>query len=352
MAVDDEADEDHDPNDVAIDDTEARQRDESAAHDAILTAMSSDAVRARAVLALAVTKMGARVVKEAETSARNMSPLVMNHLQAWFHINTRAHDETEDFIAAELGVAGLKLAGSVQTQVRRLLEIATESADDKIRKHLQDKSCATEFKLLEPFRRRQLWAESIDRIREFRLPVERGASLVPYFEDPVSSELLGQCSLFNGMMDRWRAVELPVDCVDDGVVFWTRLHAQDENPVPLVTKAALRALCIVLSNTAAERSFSVLRNLEINNRVHAGARYARNMMMLNCNRSLLATMIAKRAKALTACCAPALDDTEECADEADNDDGTCSSTTERSSDSDTPEYEESLCTSTEQRSEH
>jgi hypothetical protein len=65
------------------------------------------------------------------------------------------------------------------------------------------------------------------------------------------------------------------------VAFWRGI-AKDPVLAP-VGEAALRALSVAVSQTVVERQFSVLSNLEIDNRLHGSIRYVRNMLMLRCN---------------------------------------------------------------------
>ena len=65
--------------------------------------------------------------------------------------------------------------------------------------------------------------------------------------------------------------------------FW-RTVAADKSDIAIVGKEAVRALSIPISQAVVERSFSVLSNREIDNRLHALDRYVVNMMMLAGNR--------------------------------------------------------------------
>ena len=61
-----------------------------------------------------------------------------------------------------------------------------------------------------------------------------------------------------------------------------------------VAEAALSALSIPLSNAAAERSFSILTNLEVKTRLHGGERYVSNCLKLRFNRIYVAQSNAYR----------------------------------------------------------
>jgi hypothetical protein len=76
-----------------------------------------------------------------------------------------------------------------------------------------------------------------------------------------------------------------------------RAAAADKDTA-IVGKAALRALSIPISQAVVERSFSVLSNREIDNRLHAGDRYVVNMMMLAFNRPHYAVVSTQQAAVL------------------------------------------------------
>jgi hypothetical protein len=65
------------------------------------------------------------------------------------------------------------------------------------------------------------------------------------------------------------------------VKFWRTIKA--DASLRRVGEAALRALTVAYSQTVVERQFSVMSNLEIDNRLHAGPRYITNMLFLRCN---------------------------------------------------------------------
>ena len=71
---------------------------------------------------------------------------------------------------------------------------------------------------------------------------------------------------------------------DELLHFW-RTVAADPSDIARLGDAAMRALSIPISQTVVERSFSVISNREIDNRLQAGYRYVSNMLMLACNRS-------------------------------------------------------------------
>jgi hypothetical protein len=80
------------------------------------------------------------------------------------------------------------------------------------------------------------------------------------------------------------------------VMFWRAVAKHP--PFALVGNAALRALSIPVSQTVVERSFSVLSNREIDNRLHAGSRYVRNMLMMAVNKPYLTAFLDQRSQAL------------------------------------------------------
>ncbi len=61
---------------------------------------------------------------------------------------------------------------------------------------------------------------------------------------------------------------------------------------------ALRALSVAVSQTVVERQFSVLSNLEVDNRLHGSVRYFRNLLILRCNGPYFDQYAAGRAKVL------------------------------------------------------
>jgi hypothetical protein len=69
------------------------------------------------------------------------------------------------------------------------------------------------------------------------------------------------------------------------VQFW-RTTAKDHVLAP-VGMAALRALSVAVSQTVVERQFSVLSNLEVDNRLHGSGRYVHNPADSALQRTLL-----------------------------------------------------------------
>ena len=66
--------------------------------------------------------------------------------------------------------------------------------------------------------------------------------------------------------------------------------------VPHLSRAALAALSIPFSNASVERTFSVLSNRKIDNRLSAGDRYVTNMMMLACDAAIYRRTVAERVR--------------------------------------------------------
>ena len=83
----------------------------------------------------------------------------------------------------------------------------------------------------------------------------------------------------------------------DALVHFWRAIAKDQELAPVGT-AALRALSVAVSQTVVERQFSVLSNLEVDNRLHGSVRYVRNLLILRCNGLYFDQYVAGRAQVL------------------------------------------------------
>lgn len=214
-------------------------------------------------------------------------------LRRWLDLIVLAHNDTQAFIAIELKKVGIVLTSAQTGSLVTRVELACEWADDKVKKHLQDLKSPS-FAILQPFLRRQLW--SSDAMQSFRLPTANFASLQEYFDEPADSAVVLQSSEFNDAMARWHSHELPIEHAADYVAFWRAMYTR--KCFPLVSRAAVRALTVGYANIIAERTFSTMRNLEVNNRLSAKRTYLRNYLMLTCNRTSLYAMLASRAHQL------------------------------------------------------
>ena len=77
------------------------------------------------------------------------------------------------------------------------------------------------------------------------------------------------------------------EVVQLSIDFWLKCRSHVEADVRVVPRLALNALSVLMSNSIAERSFSVLSNRENDNVLSAGVAYVENMMFLSCNRKTL-----------------------------------------------------------------
>lgn len=274
---------------------EAYARAQTAALKALLAAMPARMSRAKAWIALQLTMVGADIVRLAESSARNLPPDMTARLRAWLDSLVYAYNNAMAFVDGELRRISVEASPTERAELVRMTQVAVENADKKVRSHLQDTSKKFDFALLEPYERRDRFVAP--SMRDFRMPITTPSTLQLMLGQYVDLTLIAECSALNAALEAWEERVLPTEHANDPVAFW--LAMRERTIAPRITAAALRALSVVLSNTAAERTFSILRNFEGSNRLHAGHAYVRKMLMSSHNRDEVHDVYAARAAELT-----------------------------------------------------
>lgn len=278
-----------------MDEGELRKQEDASSCKSLVAAMTSRYMKAAAWLTFVLTRLGRDVIVAAESTVRTLPADMHLRIKRWLDLIVFAHDNTEMFIEAELATVGIELTAAEIATLNTNVVWACQWADDKVKKHIQDPKTAG-FALLKPFLRRHMWA--VDNMRSFRLPLDDAESLQAHFEAPINSVILQQCSEYNEAAATWRASDLPVEHALDCVAFWAAMLRRKQ--FPLISTAAVRALTVGYSNIVAERSFSSMRNLEVNNRLTAKAAYLRNYLLLKCNGHSLYELHSRRASEITA----------------------------------------------------
>jgi hypothetical protein len=254
--------------------------------------------KAHVLLAVSLTRPGYNLLQRAEadpSKAREFWPEFTR-----FHTGlVFAHEHTEDFVddvlagRCELDEAGLD-------RVCRRVEAAVESADDKVLAHLMEEVPAPQatsgrgkrrvsHKFLRILRRRDLFMQPL------HLPDPSSADWPIALGGRMTQVMNGDLAVYGDELRRGAGCKFPLDAAAvDPVRYWRAVHATGH--VPALSHAALAALSIPFSNASVERTFSVLSNREIDNRLRGGERYVANTLTLACNSHWYHVSVAERLR--------------------------------------------------------
>jgi hypothetical protein len=277
----------------------------------MLKDLKNPEIKARLALCYRLTKDLRTLTALAEAAPMEQEADLFTKFDGYRQILHAAHDDTVVFIDDTLASHQLthKLTPAQRLELKRLVELSSETEDKAILKHLvcpkpsrSDKDSRGRTVVLREYlgilRRRAFWA----RPRLSGLPrntTNKGDLKLMLGKDPCFqfmveyNTLLEQLAIPVDGLDRWLP---PIELADKAIVFWRKVH--DGGRIPKVSWAALSALSIPFSNAAVERSFSQLANAEVRCRLLAGERYVKNMLFFSCNRELLSNSVKTRAKEL------------------------------------------------------
>jgi hypothetical protein len=131
-------------------------------------------------------------------------------------------------------------------------------------------------------------------------PVSYVVSYRSFYDEYTSGRLLARLRIANPALAQ-PALRVGAFNQDHGRLlrsFWIAASTDTDANCALIASVALRALSIPLSQALVERSFSILSNREIANRLLAGSEYLINNNMLAINRPYLYRLANGRAEAL------------------------------------------------------
>lgn len=255
----------------------------------------------------------ASLLDDVQKNVRCVAPDFWLRFQRWMTLLGMLHGEPELHIRGLLSAAGIQLKQPLLKKLLDVTQVAIEAATDKPYKHLSDRvttktaggrvtAVRTDMQI---YARRACWDVSVEGA--LPRPEAMGAWAANAFPSGIppafatayaawwSKKATGSLSI---PLPGPRAATKPFTDAHALAVldFWRAMRAHASyRPM---ADAALSALSIPLSQAEVERSFSVLSNREINNRILAGAEYLRNSMMLSVNRPYVESLITEEAAAL------------------------------------------------------
>lgn len=285
----------------------AKQQADESTLTSMLRKLRSRKYRFYATLALALIEHAESLTSLAESDARHDVRRFWEGWKKWESRRQSAHGGPDGaavdggaFVFVTTRASHLQPSRKEIEELAPLVQYALEQADDKIIAHMWSSEKVTSKvgrktrtdvvqDIVAPFRRRMAW--DVETIAELKSGDAR--YLRDMFGRAVDSDDMEE---YTDLLQRIRRRDCPDYNSATPWTFWQRLRGS----LPRVALAALQALSIPLSSTAAERSFSVLSNREIDNRLHANEAYVDMMLMLAGNRQHYTNMIAPRVRALIA----------------------------------------------------
>jgi hypothetical protein len=271
---------------------------ETANYASLVTNLKSPFVHACVVMAHALMRNAAPLIREAETGLAQMPREFFAHLQGYMDLLRAYHfgENTKNRVVQLTKQHSLKLKAEDLKKLENWTALAVEGAMDSFIKHLAESvvehangTATTRF--LSLFNRHEHWR----RIDSAFLPKPTDFDLLAEATGgDVCDDFIMQYGYFRSQLQAGRYAGIPGSeaSFEELTAWWDAVRLSPATA--LVGRAALSSFLVPLSNSAVERSFSATANREIKNRLLAGERYARNTAMLACNPTIVRAVVSRR----------------------------------------------------------
>jgi hypothetical protein len=271
---------------AAASDAQPRTDEELERAGTMLEKLQSVEWHARVQIAIALTADAAALIRKSSANARALQDDFWDEFSAW-HTGVLAdwHANTADRLKG-IGVYR-RLSAATRTVLIERVEYAVEQADQKASDHLKDPDADVQegssiAHLLSVYRERAEWA-SATKARFASATLLPGSERVAMLGRGALPGFAREYAAFHTAIQRGDG--LPMQLAERPAEFWKTMF--ESKLFPIVSHQAVRVLSRPISSIAAERSFSVMGNVEIDNRLLADELYVKTLLMLSFNRGYL-----------------------------------------------------------------